>query len=70
MNKLFLMRCFVLDRPLSWIFIVLVLSHRNNPLQVDMLLHWDTLYWLLANQSLLLLRNVACLPEKQQISIL
>ena len=35
MNNLFLMRCFVLDRPLSCIYIVLLLSHRNNPPQID-----------------------------------
>ena len=29
------MRCFVLDRPLSCIYIVLLLSHRNNPPQID-----------------------------------
>ena len=57
---------FVLDR--SWIFIVL--AHWNNSLQVDMSLHSDTLFWFLANQSLLFLLNAAFLAEKQQTSIL
>jgi hypothetical protein len=48
-----------------WTFIVL--SHWNNSLQVDMLPHWDTLFWLQANQSLLICFNAACLAEKQQI---
>ena len=38
-------------------------------LQVEMSLHSDTLSWFQANQSLLLLLNVACLAEKQQIAI-
>ena len=51
----------------SWIFVVL--THWNNSLQVDMLLHSDALFWFRANQSLLLLLNAACLVEKQQIPI-
>jgi hypothetical protein len=39
-------------------------------LQVDMLLHSDTLFWLRANKSLLFLLNAACLAKKQQIPIL
>ena len=35
-----------------------------------MSLHSYTLFWFRANQSLLLLLNVECLVEKQQISIL
>jgi hypothetical protein len=35
-----------------------------------MSLHWDTLFWFRANQSLLLLLNAACLAEKQYIPIL
>jgi hypothetical protein len=34
-----------------------------------MSLHSDTLFWFRANQSLLFLRNAACLAEKQQIPI-
>ena len=37
---------------------------------LDMSLHWDTLSWFQANQSLLLLINAVCLAEKQQIPIL
>jgi hypothetical protein len=37
---------------------------------VDMSLHWETLSWFWANQSLLFLFNGACLVEKQQIAIL
>jgi hypothetical protein len=32
----------------SWIFVVL--THLNNSLQVDMLLHSDILFWFRANQ--------------------
>jgi hypothetical protein len=32
--------------------------------------HSDTLFWSRANQSLLFLRNAACLAEKQHIPIL
>jgi hypothetical protein len=53
---------------LSWIFIVL--AHWNNNPQVEMSLHSDTLFWFRANQSLLFLRNAACLAEKQHIPIL
>ena len=42
---------FVLDQHLSWIFIVL--ADRNNNLQIEMLLHSDTLSWFRVNQSLL-----------------
>ena len=44
--------------------IFIVLAHWNNSLQVNMLLHSDTLYWFRANQSLLLLLNTVCLAEK------
>jgi hypothetical protein len=52
---------------LSWIFIKL--AHWNNSPRVEMSLHSDTLFWFRANQSLLFLRNAACLAEKQQIPI-
>jgi hypothetical protein len=42
---------------LSWIFI----THWNNSLQVDMLLHSDILYQFLAQWSLFLLLDAACL---------
>ena len=53
---------------LSWIFILL--HHWNNSLQVDMLLHYDTLSWFRANQSFLFLLNTVYFAEKQQIPIL
>ena len=49
-------------------FIMLV--HWNNNMLVDGFLHSDTLSWFQDNQSLLLFLNVACLAEKQHISIL
>jgi len=52
---------------LSWIFIVL--AHWINSPRVDMSIHWDTLFWFQANQSLLFLLHAACLAEKQQIPI-
>jgi hypothetical protein len=52
---------------LSWIFIVL--THWNNSQQEDMSLHSDTLSWLWAYQSLLLLLCAMCSVEKQQIQI-
>jgi hypothetical protein len=60
--------CFVLDQHPSWIFIVL--AHWNNSLWIYMSLHFDTLSWFRANQSLLFLFNAAYLEEKQQIPIL
>jgi hypothetical protein len=53
---------------LSWIFIVLV--YWNNSPRVDMWPHSDTLSWIRANPSLLVLLSDACLAEKQQIPIL
>jgi len=53
---------------LSWIIIVLV--HWNNSLQIDRSPYSDTLSWFRANQSLFFLVNVDCLAEKQQIPIL
>ena len=47
----------------------IVLAHWNNSPWIDMLLHWDTLSWFRANQSLLLLLKVAYLVEKQHIPI-
>jgi hypothetical protein len=46
-----------------------MLAHWNNSLWIDMSLHSDTLFWFLANQSLLLLIIAVCLAEKQQIPI-
>jgi hypothetical protein len=48
----------------SWIFIML--AHWNNSPRVEMSLHSDTLFWFRANQSLLFLRNVACLPKSKK----
>jgi hypothetical protein len=36
---------------------------------VDMSLHLDTIFWFQADQSLMFLRNAACLAQKQQIPI-
>ena len=47
-----------------------VLTHRNNSPLVDMSLHWDTLFWFRANNSLLVFLNGACLAEKQICRIL
>ena len=47
--------------------IYIVLSHWYSSPWVDMLLHSDPLFWLRANQYLLLLINTACLAGKQQI---
>jgi len=58
---------FVLDQHAELDFIVL--AHRNNSPLLDMSLHPDTLSWFRANQSLLFLRNAACLAENQQIPI-
>ena len=52
---------------LSRIFIVL--AHWSNSPQEDMSPHSNTLYWLQADQSLLLLLNAACIALKQQIPI-
>jgi len=46
----------------------IVLAHWNNSVRVDMQPHSDKLTWFRANKYLLLL--IACLAEKQQISIL
>ena len=63
--------CFVLDQhPELAFYSALVLAHRNNNPQVDMLSHSDTLSWLQANQSLLLLLNAGFLAEEQQIPFL
>ena len=53
---------------LSQIFYVL--AHESNSPHEDMPLYPDTLFWLWANPSLLLLLNAVCLVEKQQIPIL
>ena len=51
-------------------YIFTMIAHWNNSLQIDMLLHSDTLSWFWAKHSLLLLLNAAYLAEKQQILIL
>ena len=53
-------------RPIHWVDF----WNWNNSPRVDMSLHSDTLSWLWANQSLLVLFSVVCLAEKQQIPIL
>jgi len=45
----------------------IVLAHWNNIPLVDMSLHVDTLSWLRANQSSLLLLNFACLVMEIKI---
>jgi hypothetical protein len=59
---------FVLYQQFSWIFIVL--AHCNTSPRVDMSLHSESLVLFRANLSLLLLINVACLVQNQQIPIL
>jgi hypothetical protein len=49
---------FILEQHTKLDFIVL--AHWNNSWWVDMSLHLDTLFWLWANQLLLLLLNSAC----------
>ena len=50
--------------------IFIVLAHWNKQQSaVEMSLHSNTLFWLRANQSLVLFLNAACLEEKQQIPI-
>jgi len=58
--------CFVLGQKMFRI--IIVPTHWNNSPQLHMYSHLISL--LQANQSLLLLLNVACLAEKQQIFIL
>jgi hypothetical protein len=60
----------ICTRPTRLVGFFIVLAHWNNSPSIDMSLHWVTLFWFWANQSLLLLLNAACLAEKQQISIL
>ena len=50
--------------------IFILLTHRDNSLPVDMLLHSDTFFLFQTIQYLLLLLNAACIAEKQQIPIL
>jgi hypothetical protein len=56
------------SRSTRWVFFI-VLAYWNNSPQIDMSLHSDSLFWLWANQSLILLLNAACLTKKQQILI-
>ena len=59
-NKIHSMKgwwCLLCTRPAHW----------NNSPWVDMSLHLDTLFWFRANKSLLLLLNVVCLVDTQQI---
>ena len=60
--------CFVLDQH-DWLNFT-VLAYWNNSLQADMSLHSDTLSRIRAMKSWLLLLNIVCLAEKQQIPIL
>ena len=46
-----------------------MIAHWNNSLRVDISLHWDTLFWFRADQSLIFLLNAACLVETQQIPL-
>ena len=48
----------------------IVIAHWNNNLRVDISLHSNTLCWLRANHSLLLLLNASFFAEKQKIQIL
>jgi hypothetical protein len=47
-------------RPTCLVRFFIVLAHWNNSSRIDMSLHWKTLSWFRANQSLLILLNVAC----------
>ena len=58
--------CFVLDRHAVRIFNVL--AHECNSPQEDVPFYTDTLFWLWADQTLLLPVNAAGLVEKQQIT--
>ena len=53
---------------LGWILIVL--AHWNNSLQIDVSFHLDTLSWPRVNKSLLFLLNAECLAKKEQLPIL
>ena len=57
-------------RPIGWAWFFNVKVHESNCLQEDMPLYPYTLFWLWADQSMLLLLNAACLAAKQQTSIL
>jgi hypothetical protein len=46
------------------------LTHKSNSPRGDISLHSDTIFWLRANQSLLLLLNYGCSADMQQLSIL
>ena len=59
--------CFMLDRHAEPFFNVL--AHESNIPQEDMPLYPDTIFWLRADQYLLLLLNAACLADKQQLPI-
>jgi hypothetical protein len=70
-NKLHSMkwRCYLLcTRPTGLVgFFFIVLAQWNNSPWVDMSLHSGTLYWFLANQSLLFLLNDVSLAKKPQM---
>ena len=50
-------------------FIHTMLAHEINNLQEDVPFYQDTLFWLWADQSMLLLLNAACLAEKQHVPV-
>ena len=45
--------------------IIIVQAHWNNSLQIDMSLHFDTIFWLQAKQSLLIFLSAAYFVKKQ-----
>jgi len=58
-------------KPKQFFWMFVVLAHWYNSPRIDMSLHPDTtLSWFLASHSLLLLLNVACVADNQQIPIL
>ena len=60
--------CFVIDRHAK--LVLYLLAHESNIPQEDMPPIPDTLFLLLADQSLLLLLNAAYLGQKQKLKIL
>ena len=56
--------CLLCTRPTCLVGFLIVLAHWNNSPGVDMVLHYDTLFWFWANQSLPLLLNVVSQAER------
>jgi hypothetical protein len=65
-NEMMIRSALYYTNTLSWIFIVLAIWNKSQRVWHVAPLS-DTLSWLRANQSLLLLLNAVCLVEEQQI---